>query len=517
MRVAAYARYSSDSQREASLEDQLRNCREFAARQGWPAPEVFSDSAITGARTDRPGYRKLIDRAHEFAVVLVDDLTRLGRDNVELQMVLRRLKFAGGRVIAIADGVDTAREDAKLNAGLRGLMGELYLDDLAKKTHRGLKGRALAGASAGGLPYGYRVTETGQRAIREDQAAIVRRIFAEYADGMTPRAIAAALNREGIPAPRGGTWTMNAIRADVRRGIGILGNPIYIGQQVWNRSHWIKHPETGRRVRQERPESEWIVREAPGLAIVERDTWDAVQARVRGVRHASPASPGRPAKHVLSGILRCGECGGPMVVIDRYRYGCARAKDRGTCSSRLRFSRMDAERALLAGVRAELGTPESFAAFQRAVAAKMRRHAPDLDGMKRRLAAVDRERANVLSAIRAGIITPSTKAELERLEGEVADAQRAVAAAELQQPAKILPRARDVWTRMLGRLADVRDKPAAREALRALVGDTIVVRANENGDPVAEIAASSCQISVVAGAGSVPYLTGPIRIPLGPE
>src|SRR5690606_30087953 len=162
-------------------------------------------------------------------------------------------------------GVDTGRKSHKADVGLRGLMSELFLDDLAEKTHRGLTGRALAGASAGGLPYGYRVTETGHRAILEDEAAIVRRIFAEYAGGLTPR---------------GGTWSLNAIRADVRRGIGILGNPIYIGQQVWNRSRWVKHPETGCRVRQERPESEWIVREVPELAIVDRPLWDAVQARV---------------------------------------------------------------------------------------------------------------------------------------------------------------------------------------------------------------------------------------------
>jgi DNA invertase Pin-like site-specific DNA recombinase len=512
MRVAAYARYSSDSQREASLEDQLRNCRAYALRQGWPAPEVFTDAAISGARLDRPGYAAVL--AGRFDVILVDDLSRLSRDAVECQRAVRRLTFAGVRLVGVSDGVDTGRKSHKADVGLRGLMSELYLDDLADKTHRGLTGRALAGASAGGLPYGYRVTETGQRAILEDEAAIVRRIFGEYAAGLTPRAIAAALNREGIPSPRGGSWTLTAIRADVRRGIGILGNPIYIGRQVWNRSRWVKHPETGRRVRQERPESEWIVREAPGLAIVERSLWDAVEARVRGGKHASPVGKGRPPKHVLSGILRCGECGGPMTVIDRYRYGCGRAKDRGTCSSTLRFSRLDAERAVLAGVRAELGTPQAYAAFQRAVAEKMRRHAPNVDALKRRLAEAERERGNVLVAIRAGIITPSTKAELERLEREAIDAQRAVAAGEQQQPAKILPRAREVWTRMLERLADVRDKPAAREALRTLVGERIVVRLNENGDPIAEVAASCCQISLVAGAGSVPYLAGPLLIPL---
>jgi site-specific DNA recombinase len=511
MRIAAYARFSSDKQREASLEDQLRNCREFSERSGWPAPKAFTDAAVTGSRSDRDGYRRLLASVHEFDVLLVDDLSRLSRDNVEVQSLLKRLKYAGVRVIAIADGLDTAREDAKLNAGLRGLMSELYLDDLAKKTHRGLKGRALDGASAGGLPYGYRVTETGQRSINEAQAVVVRRIFAEFAAGRSPRTIAAGLNRDGIPSPRGSTWALTAIRADVRRGIGILGNPIYIGRQIWNRSRWVKHPLTDLRVRQERPESEWVVRELPELAIVTREAWDAVQRRLKP---RTGDYRGRPCVHILSGILRCGDCGGPMVIIDRYRYGCGRAKDRGTCSSTLRFRREDAERLLLAGVREQLLSEDGFRAFQAAAKEKMRRHATDTGALQRNLAHVEREHENVMNAIRAGVITPSTKAELVRLEEAVADARRAVDAAGQLQPAKILPRVREVWERMVARMADVRDKPAARIALRSLLGDTIAVYRNENGDPVAEIAASNCQISVVAGAGSVQYLTGTLRIAL---
>lgn len=511
MRIAAYARFSSDSQREASLEDQLRNCREYAQRCAWPAPVVFSDSAVTGSRSDREGYRRLLATVHEFDVLLLDDLSRLSRDNVEVQTVLKRLKFAGVRVIAIADGLDTAREDAKLNAGLRGLMGELYLDDLAKKTHRGLKGRALDGASAGGLPYGYRVTTTGQREIDEAQAAVVRRIFAEFIGGKSPRAIAHGLNRDGIPSARGSTWAVTAIRPDLRRGIGILANPIYVGQQIWNRSIWVKHPETGMRVRQERPPSEWVVRERPELAIVTRDVWDAAQRRIKPL---TGNFRGRPCSHILSGILRCGECGGPMVIVDRYRYGCGRAKDRGTCSSTLRFRRDDAERELLAGVRRELLSEAGFRAFQAAAMEKMRQHAPDTGALQRKLAQLEREHANVMAAIRAGIITPSTKAELEGLETAVAHARRAVADASQLQPAKILPRAREVWERMVARLADLRDVPAAREALRSLIGDKVPVRQNENGDPVAEIAASHCQIFVVAGAGSVQYLTEQVAVPL---
>lgn len=516
MRTAAYARYSSDAQREASLEDQLRNCRAYCERMGWPDPVAYTDAAISGARSDRPGYRALLNDAGRFDVILVDDLSRLSRDSIESAKAVKRLTFAGVRLIGVSDGVDTGRKSHKADVGLRGLMSELYLDDLAEKTHRGLKGRALAGASAGGLPYGYTAPSIGARAIHDGQAAIVRRIFAEYLAGATPRAIAAGLNRDGIPSPRGGTWAMTAIRGDLRRGIGILANPIYVGRPVWNRSRFVKHPDTGRRIRQERDPSEWVHQEAPELAIVDEATWQAAQARQRGcsVPSGRPGA-GRPPRHLLSGILRCGACGGPMVVIDRYQYGCATAKDRGTCTSSLRFRRIDAEHALLAGVRETFLTDEAFQRYQRALTAALKRKAPDTDSAKRKLADAERVHANLMAAIRAGIITPSTKAELLSAEAAVREARDALDGLAKLQPSTVVPRARERWRGIVEALADKsRNLPAARQALREVLGDTVRVVRNENGDPVAEIAASMSQINVVAGAGFALYLTQPIQIPL---
>src|SRR5690242_12092728 len=100
MRIAAYARYSSDHQRDASLDDQLRNCRAYAARMGWPDPVAYSDKAISGVRNDRPGYCQLLADVSEgrFEVLLVDDLSRLSRDAEECQRLLKRFNFHGVRL-----------------------------------------------------------------------------------------------------------------------------------------------------------------------------------------------------------------------------------------------------------------------------------------------------------------------------------------------------------------------------------------------------------------------------------
>lgn len=503
MRAAAYARYSSDQQSAASIDDQLRNCRGYCERMGWPEPVVYQDAAISGARNDRPGYQRLLADAGTFQVIVVDDLSRLSRDGVESQMALRRLAFQGVRVIAVSDGLDTARKDAKVSAGLRGLMNEVYLADLADKTHRGLTGKALAGASAGGLAYGYRVTDTGQRAIREDQAVIVRRIFADYLAGSSARDIAAALNAEGVPSGRGRQWSASAIHGDARRGIGILANPIYVGRQVWNRSRWVKHPETGRRVRQERPRGDWIVSDHPELAVIDAGTWAATERRLRGQSRAT-GTAGRPPKHVLSGILRCGECGGPMVIIDRYQYGCATAKQRGTCPG-IRVGKVVAETALLATVRNELLSEEVFAAYQRALRAAVK---PDKGQTAKRLAEARRWHGNVMQAIRAGIITPSTKADLEAAEAAVRVAETEASC----PPVPMVPKLRERWDRIVRDLGSyARNSAPARDALIDVIGDSVIVR-NENGDLFAEIAAS--QIALVAGAGFRHGLTQPIRIPL---
>jgi len=192
VKVAIYARYSSDNQREASIADQLRVCREFAARQGWTVVEEFTDHAISGATLLRSGFQALMRDAlnDRFGVVLAEALDRFSRDQEDTAGLFKRLTFAGVNIATLAEGDIT-----HLHVGLKGAMNALFLKDLADKTRRGLRGRVELGKSGGGLCYGFKVKRAtgddaviGDREIVQPEAEVIRRIFRDYAAGVSPKA-----------------------------------------------------------------------------------------------------------------------------------------------------------------------------------------------------------------------------------------------------------------------------------------------------------------------------------------
>ena len=146
MRGAIYARYSSDLQSEASIEDQVRQCRKRIEGEGWQETDVYADHSISGASTLRPGYQKMLEdaRGSAFDVLVAEALDRLSRDQEDIAGLYKRLTFAGIKLITLAEG-----EVNELHVGLKGTMNALFLKDLAQKTHRGLEGRVRKGRSAG--------------------------------------------------------------------------------------------------------------------------------------------------------------------------------------------------------------------------------------------------------------------------------------------------------------------------------------------------------------------------------
>jgi site-specific DNA recombinase len=210
MKAAIYARYSSDNQRDASIADQLRICREFAARQGWTVVQEFTDHAISGATLLRSGFQALMRDAlnRRFDVVLAESLDRFSRDQEDTAGLFKRLTFAGVNIVTLAEGDIT-----HLHIGFKGTMNALFLKDLAEKTHRGLRGRVENGKAGGGLCYGYRVVRTlsgatvttGEREIEPTEAAIVQRIFREFTTGHSPKQIAKMLTAKASRVPSVGS------------------------------------------------------------------------------------------------------------------------------------------------------------------------------------------------------------------------------------------------------------------------------------------------------------------------
>src|SRR5215469_2021711 len=147
MRAAIYARYSSDLQREASIEDQVRICKQRIEQEGWQLEATYTDAASSGASRLRPGYQKLLEeaRAGLFHVVVAEALDRLSRDQEDVAALYKHLCFAGVRLLTLAEG-----DISELHVGLKGTMNALFLKDLAAKTRRGLEGRVRAGRSGGG-------------------------------------------------------------------------------------------------------------------------------------------------------------------------------------------------------------------------------------------------------------------------------------------------------------------------------------------------------------------------------
>jgi site-specific DNA recombinase len=165
MRAAIYARYSSENQRPESIEDQIGACRRLASERGFRVLEdhVYADQAQSGARRDREGLGALVAAAQneQFDVVLVDDLSRLARDNYLMLSVIAELHFEGVRVISVADGLDSEDEEATLGIQIRGIFNELQLRDLKKKTLRGQRAQKERGFSVGERTFGFKSVPVG--------------------------------------------------------------------------------------------------------------------------------------------------------------------------------------------------------------------------------------------------------------------------------------------------------------------------------------------------------------------
>ena len=195
-----------------------------------------------------------------------------------------------------------------------------------------------------------------------EQADVVRRVFAWRAEGRSTSWIVRELNASGIPGPAGGVWHVSSLSGNRQRRNGILQNELYAGRIVFNRQRFVRDPVTRKRVSRANPTFEWKVQEVPELAIVDPATWAAVVAletapeTVAGVKR-------NYAKRLLSGLIRCGVCGGSFIVAGAERWGCGTAKSSGTCANNRTISTSKLEERVLGALRDRLLQPELVEAF----------------------------------------------------------------------------------------------------------------------------------------------------------
>jgi DNA invertase Pin-like site-specific DNA recombinase len=305
-------------------------------------------------------------KARNFDAILIDDTSRLTRKLADALNLYERLTFAGIRLVAVSQGVDSDSSQAEILFGVHGLIDSVYSRELGLKTHRGMQGCALKANHTGGRVFGYRgVREVDgvKLEIVEGEAATIRRMFEMYSKGHSLKRIASLLNNEGVksPQPQKGRLSQSWCVSSVRH---ILKNRRYTGQIVWNTKRKVRVPGTGKRIYRRRPESEWVVTSAPHLQVVSKELFAAVERRFEttqklwGVGNSGLARGQQKQVYLFSGLLRCGECGGSVTLVggraknSRSEYGCSIHAQRGesVCKNNLRIQRYELEERLLAGL-----------------------------------------------------------------------------------------------------------------------------------------------------------------------
>ncbi|MFW7269907.1 recombinase family protein [Gluconacetobacter sp. Hr-1-5] len=509
VRVALYARYSSDNQRAASIEDQFRICREHAKREKWKVASAYKDAGISGSSMIlRPGIQTLLQDAQrgEFTIVLAEALDRISRDQADVATLFKHLKFAGVTIVTLAEG-----EISELHVGLKGTMNALFLKDLAAKTHRGLRGRVEDGKSGGGLCYGYKVIKKldargepirGDREIDPNEATVIRRIFRDFAAGVGPRAIARTLNDEGILGPNGKPWIDTTIRGHAQRGTGIVNNELYVGRLIWNRLRYIKDPSTGKRVSRPNPPDAWITTEVPELRIVDDALWQAVRNRqakiaaqyvnvIAAVRTsaANRMNGMRRPKSLFSGMIFCGVCGGTYSLREKDRYACSNRVTNRSCHNPATILRSDLEERVLVGLKHKLMTPEAAAAAMKAYTEETNRlnheRRANSAGWKAELAKVEKGIAGIMTAIENGMFDLHMKARMQELRDREVDLN-ALLSSELEDTLDIHPNVAAMFKKKVERLTESLNQPEDRaeasEAVRALVEKIVLSPGDKRGE-----------------------------------
>ena len=508
MRCAIYARFSTDKQDVQSIETQLMMCRREIVREGWQEVACFTEAAESAATIHRPGMKALLTAvaAGGIDIVYADAMDRLSRSQADIAMLFERLRFRGIILATRKEGRVTP-----LHIGMMGTINAEQLSATSEKTRDALVRRHAMGKNPGGSAYGYekRIEHDGNgerirglQQIVPVEAAVVLRIFEDYAAGLSPITITRRLNAEGVPSPRSGktrghplgkaaAWTPNTLTGNAARGTGILNNPLYVGRRPYGKQTYRKNPDTGKRHAFINPEDMRAdVIEAPELRIVPVELWDRVKARQTTLTRA-PISQATAAalpffaqqrpRYLLTGKMTCGTCGASYAKSGKSRFGCQGAAKKGPtwCGNRLTIRQDELDTRVLAGLATEMLRDDVVAAFLTEYEAETRRLAAETVNARPEreveLANLDRQialaKAAILKGVDAAMFVEDMKVWNERRKVLLAEqdaAQTASTASQLLHP-DLGRLYREKVGQLTAAFEDEALKAQAFERLRALI------------------------------------------------
>ncbi len=436
---AIYARYSSDKQNTETITVQVDKCKEFCDRQDILVCETFVDEARTGTTEGgREQYARMLDMASKgfFNVIVAYKYDRIGRSFVEAVRSIGDLeRFYNVAVYSATEPSEPLVRNILLS------VAENFSRQLSARVHDALASNAGQGFHCGGpAPYGYVAVKTASGRtdrkgnpimhtlleVEPEQAAIVQRVFKDYADGLSMTQIARRLNESGVVTPDGDAWDRSGIQY-------ILYNEAYRGWRVWNKRKRLRKPD-GKMTFRMRPSSEWVIMKEAHPVIVDDDLWNAVEeTRRRSARYRQEGGGGLTfySKHLLTGLMKCEECGGNFIshtMLRRngkppylyYRCGYHDRRGNAVCSNSINIQQDRLERAVLDLLQKEILTKQGVRVLledvREALANQKDGTKEELERVERELRKAEREITNLVNAIKATGISETLKAELDRCE-----------------------------------------------------------------------------------------------------
>ena len=455
MTAVIYARYSSDSQREASIEGQLRDCKDYAEKNGITVVGTYIDRAYSAKTDDRPDFQRMIkDSAKKiFDVVLVWKLDRFARNRFDAVNYKYQLEKNGVHLVSAMEPISQGPEGIMVESMLIG-MAEYYSAELALKVARGERENALQCKYNGGIvPLGFTIgKEDRLYHIDPETAPIVQEIFTRYANGEPAEKIAASLNERGLRTRTGKPFVKNSF-------FQIFRNRRYIGEYRYKD----------------------IVTPGGIPAIVDEDLFDRVQQRFEQNRIAH----GRPAKEDVSYLLTtklfCGKCGTLMggesgtshMGNTYYYYKCGNAKRHGKAHCDLKAIRKEPlERFVVETAIKVIFSDEIIEQLIDLIMEAQQQENTRLPVLKDQLRDTEKRLANLLEAIEQGILTPTTKQRLDELEARKEALNTSILEEELKKP--VLTRE---WMRFWFekfRKGDMRDMEHQRQIIDTFVNSVYV-------------------------------------------